>query len=262
MKSLQQKLEFERVRMTIETLLPTPDIFSAKRILCVQPHYDDNDIAAAGILKQLQEKGTEIVYLTVTNDLMGVIDHSLSPEAAAEVLKRDQFAAGEIVGVKEQYWLGYPDAGKYSYFDVRRDLLKYIRLIRPDFIFTPDPWLTYEGHRDHIQTGLATTEAVMFAGLTKIASSDPKVDSAYDGHDILGVAFYYTREPNVIPDITSTWDDKIAAVRCYQAQFEPGDMDMLVMGLDMKSRQVAEGMEFERGEPLKVLHPKALHCGF
>jgi LmbE family N-acetylglucosaminyl deacetylase len=248
--------------MTIETLLPTPNIFSAKRILCVQPHYDDNDIAAAGILRQLQQNNAEIFYLTVTNDLMGVINHLLSPEAAAEALKRDQFAAGKIIGVTEQYWLGYPDAVEYNYFDVRRDVLKYVRLIKPDFVFTPDPWLTYEGHRDHIQTGLATTEAVMFAGLTKIASSDPAVDSAYRGHDILGVAFYYTREPNTIVDVTSTWDDKIAAVRCYQAQFKPDDMDMLVMALDMKSRQVAADMGFEHGEPLKVLHPQSLHCGF
>jgi LmbE family N-acetylglucosaminyl deacetylase len=248
--------------MTIETLLPTPDIFSAKRILCVQPHYDDNDIAAGGILKRLQQKGAELFYLTVTDDLMGVVDHALSPEATAEALKQDQFAAGEIIGVKEQYWLGYPDAGEYNYFDVRRDVLKYIRLIQPDYVFTPDPWLTYEAHRDHIQTGLATAEAVIFTGLTKIESSDPAGDSAYEGHNIQGVAFYYTREPNSVPDVTSTWDDKIAAVRCYQAQFEPDDMDMLVMSLDMKSRQVAANRDFEHGEPLKVLHPQSLHCGF
>ena len=36
--------------MTIESILPTPDPFAAKRILCIQPHYDDNDIAAAGVL--------------------------------------------------------------------------------------------------------------------------------------------------------------------------------------------------------------------
>ena len=248
--------------MTIETLLPISDIFSAKRILCVQPHYDDNDIAAAGVLKQLQQNGAEIFYLTVTDDLMGVINASLSPEAAIEALKRDQFAAGKIIGVKEQYWLGYPDASKYDTFDVRRDVLKYIRQIRPDFIFAPDPWLTYEAHHDHIQTGLVTAEAILFAGLTKIASSDPAVDSAYEGHDILGVVFYYTREPNTIADITSTWDEKIAAVRCYQTQFEPGDMDILVMALDMKSRQVAADKDFEHGEPLKVLQPQSLHCGF
>ena len=247
--------------MTLETILPIPNIFSAKRILCIQPHYDDNDIGAAGTLTQLAKNGTEIIYLTVTNDLMGIVDDSLSDEEAAKTLKRDQFAAAEIVGVKEQYWLGYPDAGEYNYFDVRRDLLKYIRLLKPDFVFTCDPWLTYEGHRDHIQTGLATSEAVMFAGLTKIASSDPEVDSAYEGHSINGIAFYFTREPNLITDISSTWEEKIGALRCYEAQFTPEDMDKLVIAMDMKSQQVAQGQPFPRGEPLKVLHTSALHVG-
>jgi len=248
--------------MTIESILPIPDIFSAQRILCIQPHYDDNDIAAGGILKQLHDLGAEIFYLTVTDDLVGVVDQSLSPEAAATALKRDQFAAAEIIGVKEQIWLGYPDAGEYDYFDVRRDLLKYIRVIRPELVFTADPWLTYEGHRDHIQTGLAATEASMFAGLTKIASNDAVVDAAYEGHNFLGMVYYYTREPNYIANISKTWESKIAAVGCYEAQFEPDDMDQLVMGLELKSRQVAQGSDFEQGEPLKVLHPSALHCGF
>ena len=247
--------------MTIESILPIPELSSARRILCFQPHYDDNDIGAAGILTQLAQNGAEIFYVTATNDLMGVVDTSLSNEDAAELLKRDQFAAGKIVGVKEQYWCGYPDAGEYNYFDLRRDFLKNIRVIRPDFVFAPDAWLTYEGHRDHIQTGLAAAEAVMFAGLTKIASSDPEVDAAYEGHEIQGVALYYTREPNYIADISSTWEEKIAAVRCYEAQFTPEAMEQLVFALDLKSQQVAAGQSFLRGEPLKVLHPSALHCG-
>jgi len=247
--------------MTIETILPTPELFSAKRVLCVQPHYDDNDIGAGGTLARLAQAGAELFYLTVTDDLMGVVDASLSAKAAEQVLQRDQFAAGKIIGVKEQYWLGYPDAGEYDYFAVRRDLLKYIRLIQPDFVFAPDPWLTYEAHRDHIQTGLATAEAVIFSGMTRIASSDPKVDAVYKGHSILGVAFYYTREPNEIIDITFAWDAKLAAVRCYEAQFSSEGMDELLMALEFKSRQVAQGKDFEHGEPLKILHPSALHCG-
>lgn len=247
--------------MTLESILPVPQFMSARRILCLQPHYDDNDIGAAGILVHLAQNGAEIFYVTATDDLMGVIDASLSDEKAAELLKRDQFAAGKIVGVKEQYWCGYPDAGEYNYFDLRRDFLKYVRFIRPDFVFAPDAWLTYEGHRDHIQTGLAAAEAVMFAGLTKIASSDPGVDAAYEEHEIQGVALYYTREPNYIADISSTWEKKIEAVRCYEAQFTPDGMQQLVWALDMKSRQVAAGQSFLRGEPLKVLHPSALHCG-
>jgi len=248
--------------MTIESILPVPDIYAARRILCIQPHYDDNDMAAAGTLIQLAKQGAEVIYLTITDDLMGVNDISLSDDSAAQVLKRDQVAAAKIVGVTEHFWLGYPDAGDFNHFTLRRDLLQYIRSLVPDFIFTVDPWLTYEGHQDHIRTGLAAAEAVMFMGLTKIASSNPNVDVSYREHNLRGIAFYHTREPNYIADITSTWDQKIAAVRCYEAQFSKESMAHRVTLLDMKSRQVAEGHTFERGEPLKVLHPSALHCGF
>ncbi len=248
--------------MTIESILPKPNLLDAKRVLCIQPHYDDNDIAVAGTLALLQQQGAELFYLTATDDLMGVVDHSLSDREAAQALKRDQFAAGEIIGVKEQFWLGYPDAGDYDYFPLRRDFLKYIRLLQPDYVFAPDAWLTYEAHRDHIQTGLAAAEAVMFAGLTKIQSSDPAVDSVYREHEIKGIVLYFTREPNQIMDISETWEEKLAAVRCYEAQFSPQEMDQLLAALDAKSRQAAVGESFPRGEPLKVLHPSALHCGF
>lgn len=246
----------------IETILPIPDIFSAKRVLCIQPHYDDNDIAAAGTIARLTAQGSEVIYLTVTNDLMGVVDGFADDNEARAALKRDQAQAAHILGIQpQQYWLDYPDAGDYDYFAVRRDLLKYIRLIKPDFVMTCDPWLTYEGHRDHIQTGLAASEAVMFAGLTRIASSDPAVDVAYQGHQIAGIGFYFTREPNVIIDITSTWAQKEAALRCYRAQFDDAGLDDLVNAFARKSRQVAHGQTFAQGEPLKVLHTSALHCG-
>jgi LmbE family N-acetylglucosaminyl deacetylase len=247
--------------MTIESILPVPDLFSARRILCIQPHYDDNDIGAGGILARLQQNGAELIYLTVTDDLMGVRDSSLTNEQAAQALARDQAAAGKILGVREQLWLGYPDAGAYDYFAVRRDLLCQIRRLQPDFVFSPDPWLMYEGHRDHIQTGLATAEAVMFAGMTRIASSDPQVDAAYPGHAIQGIAFYYTREPNLIADISETWEAKLAAVQCYTTQFDPQGMAELLLALEIKSQQAAAGQAFGRGEPLKLLHPSALHCG-
>jgi LmbE family N-acetylglucosaminyl deacetylase len=247
--------------MTLETILSIPNIFDAERVLCIQPHYDDNDIAAGGTFAQLAKNGAEVIYLTVTDDLMGVIDTSLSAEAATRVLAQDQIAAGKIIGVKKQILLNYPDAGEYDYFALRRDLLKYIRMLQPDFVFTCDPWLTYEAHHDHIQTGLAAAEAVLFSSLLKIPSSDPAVDAAYKEHSIDGVAFYYSREPNQIVDITSTWEAKVAAVRSYATQIPSEAADQLVMALQFKSQQICAGKDFQYGEPLKVLHPKALHCG-
>ena len=160
--------------MTLESIIPIPEVMQAKKVLCVQPHYDDNDIAAGGTLAALHEAGAELIYLTVTDDLMGVLDASLSPEAAAAQLKREQEAAGKVVGVSQHYWLGHPDAGKYDYFDLRREVIKHIRMVGPDFLFAPAPWLMYEAHRDHVQTCLAAAEAAILYALPKIPGSDPE----------------------------------------------------------------------------------------
>ena len=66
----------------------------------------------------------------------------------------------------------------------------------------------------------------------------------------------------MIMDISAIWETKINAVRCYEAQFTAQEMDQLVKALDAKSHQVAKNLDFERGEPLKILHTSALHCGF
>lgn len=247
--------------MILDTILPIPDLAYARRVLCIQPHYDDNDIGAGGTLAQLAQAGAEILYLTVTDDLMGIIDTTLTDEAARRTLIQDQEQAAARIGVRQQYWLNYPDAADYSTTALRRDLLKMLRQLRPDWVFAPDPWLAYEAHHDHIQTGLAAAEAVIQVNLTKISSSDPAVDEAYTPHEIRGMAFYYTREPNHIQPIDNTWEAKLAAVRCYVSQFTPPAMAQLIGALDAKSRQAATGRDFTHGEPLKVLHPQSLHCG-
>jgi N,N'-diacetylchitobiose non-reducing end deacetylase len=237
-----------------------PDLMTAKRILAIQPHYDDNDIAAGGTLAKIVENGTELFYLTVTDDLVGVIDEALSDEDAAEQLKEEQFEAGEIIGVKAQYWLGYPDAGKYDYYDVRRDIIQHIRLVRPDFVFTCDPWMTYEAHTDHTLTGRAAAEAANLFGITKLKTT-PEVDAEFsaDPFDITGVAFYATSYPNTVVDIGDTRAKKHAAIDKYRAQFSSKDMQMLHLMLDIKEQEFAQDEPFSHGEPLKVLRGFHLH---
>ena len=80
----------------------------------------------------------------------------------------------------------------------------------------------------------------MFAGLTKIASSDPEVDAAYQGHSIQGIAFYFTREPNLIADISSTWEERSAHYAVTKRSSPPQTWSNWC-ALDMKSQQVAQG---------------------
>jgi len=235
-----------------------PDIFTAKRILAVQPHYDDNDIGAGGALAALVENGAELFYLTVTDDLVGVLDQSLDDEQMTAQLRAEQERAGAIIGVSAQYWLGYPDAGKYDYFDVRRDIIKHIRMLRPDFIYTCDPWLPYEAHSDHTLTGRATAEAANLYGLTRL-STHSDIDKNFEPFDLTGIAFYGSAHPNTTVDISGTQEKKHQAIDAYRAQFTEEGMEQLHFYLSYKEQEWAQDKEFSHGEPLKVLRPFHLH---
>jgi N,N'-diacetylchitobiose non-reducing end deacetylase len=246
--------------MSPKLVIPMPDLFKSKRVLCIQPHYDDNDIGAGGTIAALVDAGIEVFYLTVTDDLMGVLDVNLTEEEAATLLRHDQVEAGACIGVSGHYWLGYPDAGKYDYYDVRRDIIQHIRMLRPDFILTNDPFLPYEAHQDHAVTGKAASEAVILYGMMRL-KTDPEIDAAYDRHQISGIAYYYTHAPNTYIDITATYARKHAAVGSYRAQFSDEDMARLQYALDLKEQEYGERQGCSYAEPLKILHTQHLHCG-
>lgn len=238
--------------------LDRPDIFTARRILAVQPHYDDNDIAAGGTLLKLAAAGAEIYYLTVTDDLVGVINPSWSAKESLSHLQEDQDAAGGIMGVKEQYRLGLPDAGNYDYFSLRRQIIKHIRLVRPDILFTVDPWTPYEAHQDHVTTGKAAAEAAILYQMPRMFSG-AIMDEALQSYALKGVAFYATAYANTVVDISDVLEKKNQLLRCYSSQFTPEGLDDLVQQTTFLAAYLAREQDFEHGEALKVVAPWMLH---
>ncbi len=236
------------------------ELRGAKRLLCVQPHYDDNDLGAGGTIAALADAGAEVTYLTVTDDLMGVLDESLSDAQATEQLRSEQREAGAAIGVGEQIWLGFPDAGEWDYFALRRELIRHIRRVRPDFVLTVDPWLPLEAHQDHLRVGRAVAEASMLQSLKRLRI-DPEADAAYEPYTISGVVFYFTRDPNLCFDIGTVRERKHHAIDAYRAQFSEDQLKLLHAGLEAKEREWAAGEPFEHGEALKVLPPAAFHVG-
>ncbi len=240
-------------------LIPIPDLRSARRVLAVQPHYDDNDIGAGGTLAALHEAGAEISYLTVTDDLVGVRDQTLSAADARALLKSEQEKAGAEIGVSAQYWLELPDAGEYDYFDVRRGVIRHLRMLRPDFVLSVDPWMPNEAHRDHVVTGRAVAEACLLFSHRRLSSGDPQLDESFEPHALAGVGFYFTARPNTIFDISAVREKKHRALDAYQAQFSEQGLAVLHAGLTHKEKTWAENESFSHGEAFKVLATAHMH---
>ncbi|MBW2281822.1 MAG: PIG-L family deacetylase [Deltaproteobacteria bacterium] len=235
-----------------------PDLRQARRLLCVQPHYDDNDLGAGGTIAALAAAGAEVHYLTVTDDLVGVLDASLSDDEARARLHAEQEEAGAEIGVTSQTWLDYPDAGEYGYFELRTRIIRRIREVRPDFVLTVDPDLPYEAHRDHLVVGRAASESILMYRFARIAT-DPQVDRAYEPHEIRGLAYYFTARPNTVFDIDASRQVKHRAIGAYRSQFTPEGIDALRRGLEAQERRWAADEAFDHGEALLVLARSHLH---
>jgi len=240
-------------------LVPIPDLALARRLLCVQPHYDDNDLGAGGSIARLAIEGAEVVYVTVADDLLGVLDESLSDEEALRRIVAEQQAAGVLVGVRHQVRLDLPDAGAWDEIDLRRRLIREIRRFRPDFVLTVDPWLPTEAHADHVRAGRAALEAVLLHGLPRV-KSDPAVDADFRGECVKGVGLYFTARPNTFFDIGSGAEAKHRAIDRYTSQLAPRTLRVLHAGLEAKERAWGARAGCERAEGLRVLHPAHLHC--
>ncbi len=238
---------------------PSPDLLAARHVLAVQPHYDDNDIAAGGTLAALRERGARLTYVTVTDYLAGVLDRALSDAEAGERLRSEQREAGAVIGVERQHWLGYPDAGRFDRFDVRQDLIRLIRSERPDVLLTCDPWLPYEMHPDHVRCGLAAAEAACLQALPRIRT-DPEIDRAYEPYSLAAVAFYWSAAPNTTIDVSRHRERKHRALDCYRAQLRDDELRGLHAALERQEREWARGTPYAHAEVFKVLRPAQLHC--
>ena len=241
------------------------ELAGARRVLAVQPHYDDNDIGAGGTLAALADAGAELHYLTVTDDRVGVLDASLSETEAREGLRREQAKAAAEIGVAGQAWLDLSDAGDWTQGEARRGVIEQIRRVRPDLVVSVDPWLPTEAHGDHLKTGRAVAEAVMwhrFPRLVTRADVDERYRAEAPGHRVAALALYFTVEPTVFVDVGATRERKHRALDAYRLQFEPEGLAFLHRGLEARERQWAEGRGFSHGEPIRVLRPHELHCHF
>ena len=80
--------------MDVSAFFAPPDIMTAKRALCIQPHADDNEIGMGGTIAALAAKGCEIHYLTVTNGDLGAQGGPVEPAQLAAARPEEAMAAG------------------------------------------------------------------------------------------------------------------------------------------------------------------------
>lgn len=239
----------------INAILSPPDILSCRRVLCIQPHPDDNEIGMGGIIARLAQLGCEIHYLTVTNGDMGCNDPTATPEQIAAIRREETIAAGRHLGASEFHFLEHGDGTLGDIRSLSQQIAAVIRRVRPQAVFAPDPWLNYECHLDHTVTGRAAANAFLMAKWAHFPDGGATAPWCPDA-----IGFYFTAKPNTVVDITDTFEKKFEAIALHGSQMDAQTLGLYRIWFGMLGRELAEGKGFPLGEGLKVLGPLHAHC--
>ncbi len=230
-----------------------PDLSGIEKALFIQPHPDDNEIGAGGLMAKLVAQGTQVFCLTVTDD------HAVCPKEAWQngrtVRQNEVFAAAEALGVTNLGFLGFEDKTEASVKEISKKIVRVIRDIKPNAVFSVDPTLSTECHSDHIKVGWAVRYAVMDA----ICDFYPPTEDGSRHDDVWQVEIlgqYFTDAFNEIIDISEYAAKKQEAICCHQSQISPE----LLMLLELQAKHFGDKRGYEFGEPYKLNSFLQLHC--
>jgi LmbE family N-acetylglucosaminyl deacetylase len=206
-----------------------PDDADLARILIITAHPDDVDFAAAGTVARWTDAGIEVIYCLVTDGDAGGQDEDF-PRAEMPALRRaEQIAAAKCVGVHDVRFLGYPDGRVEATLDLRRDLARVIRQVRPDRVVCPSPERNYPrigiSHPDHRAVGSAALDAVYPDARNPFAFPELREREGLAPWKVGEVWIAGSPSPTHFVDVTATFGRKIAALRAHESQI--GQLDDL-----------------------------------
>ena len=221
--------------------------------MVVTPHPDDAEYGIAGTVARWVKEGKDVVYVVCTNGDKGTSDINMRPEVLAKIREKEQLDAANVLGVRDVIFLRHPDQGLEDTYEFRKQLVRLIRMYRPDIVATTDPYLRYMWHRDHRIAGQVVLDAVFPFARDFLAYPDLMLDGLQP-HKVKEVLlwsmllFWDSQEINYRSDISDTLDLKIAALRCHESQVGHLPSPDLENLLRQQHEAMAQGESFKLAE--------------
>lgn len=188
------------------------------RVLAIYAHPDDADVSCGGTLARWAEQGADVHLVVCAAGDKGTTDERADPDALVARRADETTAAAAVLGIVAWHCLGHRDGELEDGPVLRRELVRWVRELRPDTVLCPDPTALlfgdhYVNHRDHRVVGAVTLDAVAPAAARPLYFPD-----AGPPHQVERLLLSGTLEPTVWVDVTGTIDAKVAAIACHRTQ--------------------------------------------
>jgi len=189
-----------------------------KVAIIVGAHPDDPDVGAAGTTFKWIKDGWRMIYVICTNGDKGSSDPDMTSERLAEIRRREQTEAANCLGVSDIVFLGYPDGWLEDSPVFRGQLVRLIRMYRPEIVFTHDPYRKYMSHHDHRICGQVTLDAVFPYSRDQLFYPEHKAEGLLP-HKVAEVYLFGSEDPDVFVDISDVFLTKMKCMSCHKTQF-------------------------------------------
>ncbi len=224
-----------------------PDELEVERILVVTAHPDDVDYGAAGSVATWTDAGIDVSYCIVTDGDAGGFDPNVPRHEIAGIRQREQTAAAKEVGVTDLTFLGHPDGYLEVTLELRKDIARVIRRVRPQRVVTQSPERRYEfiyaSHPDHLAAAEATMCAVYPDSRNPFWFPELVDDEGLEPWTVGEVFLMESHHADIHVDTTDQLDRKVAALLRHDSQMTDAD------GLPERIRAWGESIAAAGGLP-------------
>jgi LmbE family N-acetylglucosaminyl deacetylase len=203
-----------------------------ERILIVSAHPDDVDFGVGGSIATWTAAGIDVSYCMVTDGDAGGSDLALPRPEMARIRREEQTAAAATIGVTDLHWLAHPDGRLQPTMELRRDISRVIRTVRPQRVVCQSPeriWeRVYASHPDHLAAGEAAVSAVYPDARNPFAHPELLADG-FEPWTVPQLWLMAHPQTDVYVETSDTLDKKIAALMCHVSQIpDPTGLDQRI----------------------------------
>lgn len=179
-------------------------------LLALAAHPDDVELSCAGTLIKAIQSGKKAGIIDFTKGELGT-------RGTPEIRLAEAEASAKIMGLSARENLGFRDGFFKNDEEHQLGVIRMIRKYQPEIVLAN---AVSDRHSDHGRASELAREACFLSGLAMIKTElDGVEQKAWRPKTVYHYIQSIPHEPDVIVDVTSAWETKIAAVKAFKSQF-------------------------------------------
>jgi LmbE family N-acetylglucosaminyl deacetylase len=195
--------------------------------LAIGAHPDDIEFGCGATLAKWAAAGCLVHHLVLTDGSKGSWDPDADLAALVALREAECRSAAQVIDGPARrsgpaselddrvLFLRRIDGELENAVEVRREVARIIRRLRPEALVGHDPWRRYRLHPDHRAAGFLTLDAL-------VAARDPHFfpELGLEPHRPGSVLLFEADLPNHVENVHGFESRKVEALLCHRSQFE------------------------------------------